>query len=185
MNPKQKYKLDIPEKILRWIHPELRARQGETSDIWDEALFRLGWLKKCLTEKPKKTYPLGFDPEGEWLAEMSGDTGKYRPVKRTNQIKWLYARMGNVFHTEEEAARRSGGLNAHMDLVIAIHDGNHLYPDNGVFVTFLIRIELGICYKSNQQCVPLSLRMAGEKSFHYVIEKLGEKQIKRALEWGM
>lgn len=138
-----------------------------------------------MAESEEKTYPHGFDPEGEWLAEMSGDTGKYRPVKRTNQIKWLYARMGNVFHAEEEAARRSEGLNAHMDLVIAIHDGNHLYPDSGGYLTFLTSAKFGFTYTPDQLYAPPSLRMVGEKSFVYVVEKLGEKQIKRALEWGM
>ena len=149
---------------------------------------RVNALPANLTpEEPvtKKTYPLGFDPDGEWLAEMSGDTGKYRPVKRTNQIKWLYARMGNVFYTEEEAARRSGGLNAHMDLVIAIHDGNHLYPDNGEYLAITIHKTFGVGYGENHSHAPLSLRISGEKSFGYVFEKLGEASIKLAFKWGM
>ena len=43
----EKYRLDIPGKILRWVHPELRMRQGEiqNGDKWDDELHELEWVK--------------------------------------------------------------------------------------------------------------------------------------------
>lgn len=40
----KKYRLDIPEKLLPWVQKELRERQGEKSDMWDDRLYELGWI---------------------------------------------------------------------------------------------------------------------------------------------
>ena len=34
----KKQKLIIPPKLLRWVRPELKERNGEISDMWDEGL---------------------------------------------------------------------------------------------------------------------------------------------------
>ena len=51
MDLNKKYQLKIPEEFLRWVHPELRSRQLEISNKWDESLLDLGWL--CEVEGPK------------------------------------------------------------------------------------------------------------------------------------
>jgi hypothetical protein len=64
-----KYKLEIPEEILRWVHPELKKRQGEIGDKWDDELFKLGWLIPAETEQlaAEKWVKEKYIPsDGEW-----------------------------------------------------------------------------------------------------------------------
>ena len=53
----KKYRLEIPEKMLRWVREELKERQGKICDMWDEELFSLGWLTQIKE-------PLSFE---EWM----------------------------------------------------------------------------------------------------------------------
>jgi len=90
----EKYKLVIPVKYFRWVHPELKKRQGEISDMWDDALHELGWLVEIKDEPIKKEFDKWFakwfqysdvpadyiNTWNAWLASPESEALKYKTL---------------------------------------------------------------------------------------------------------
>ena len=69
----KKYRLKIPDKYLRWLHPEFKERNGEISDTWDDELHELGWLEEIKE-------PMTFE---KWLEKQGYPDALYSGTSRT------------------------------------------------------------------------------------------------------
>lgn len=79
----KKYKLAIPEDILRWVHPELKERQGEVGNLWDDALHDLGWL----VEEKLMTRAEWFKEKAEKIGLHEGNSD-YENAKVWSEMGW-------------------------------------------------------------------------------------------------
>lgn len=120
----------------------------------------------------ENTHPIGHDTDGEYTITM-GDDGNYFP-DHLDEIDQDYvpftALMGVRYSTKEQAQQKAYGLNAKTELVMAIHNCTRKERENGGHIS-------GINH--NLDCT-IDIWIPDK-----VLEKLGEKKIKRALEWGM
>ena len=73
-------RLEIPEKLLRWVRPDLRERQGEVSDMWDDELFELGWLTQVEAKGP-----VGFE---KWNKENLAKNNKMMTAYDHRKLGW-------------------------------------------------------------------------------------------------
>ena len=138
--------------------------------------------------KPEKTYPIGYDPDGEWTLVYDETEEKLIPHSLKIHItsKEFALDMGILFTTKEQAEKAAVGKNAMRELVMAIHevnkgDNNPIFRiiHDGEYTNLDVDCSTFFIYPSRK------LRITSKSAWKDILEKLGEEKIKIALEWGM
>jgi len=131
----------------------------------------------------EKTYPIGFDPDGEWCI-IWNCSDKWEVITITGHAINNWHKTGQQFTTQEQAQKAAAGKNAMRELVMAIHEISKRLPDDTHFHYFRC-MEKGVLVTSKTD-TKTNLSFPGGISAHKaLVEKLGEKKIKLAMEHGI
>ena len=84
----KKYRLEIPENMLRWVEPELRKRQGKIQEFWEGDFHTFGWLTEIKG-------PLSFDEWDKSCPSVVPSSLNYQiPQSELDKFVDLHRRLG-------------------------------------------------------------------------------------------
>lgn len=176
------------EHLLTHVNA-LKNQKEQLEMFIGETIVEIENLKTEL-EQEKPSFPVGFDPDGNWTVVFSIENGWY-VQEIYGSDKSYYAEKGICFTTKEQAILKADGLNALKELIFEIHKENDKTEKDEYahHYEYLFKWDIGELiiknYDENAFILPPRLHILSLRSAEQIVEKLGEEKIKLALEWGL
>lgn len=172
------------QELSRDIKLALEAAKQANQNAAD-LMIMLGELRESQREE-KKTYPIGFDPKGEWCVIYNKAQEKYFAISLDGfYTEWTHV-LPEIYTTRDQAEKKAAGLNIIKKLIKRIHE---LEPNNSrKNIEYRLNGQSGYIGKSSADaeeprfpeklrfCIDTAIVLRGEFSIN---------DIKLALEWGM